>query len=160
MTGLSALDAAVEVLRSRVSAFAQAGWRHRPTALGVRESRHLVGRHWLEGTEVRRAARFEDAVAVGAWPIELWHGPTHQALTPIAGRTYDVPLGALRARDRDDVFAAGRCLSASHEALGSIRVLGGCFETGQAAGAAAALQALHGQVTAADVQPWRTWGEA
>jgi len=41
------------------------------------------------------------------------------------------------ARDVENLFVAGRCLSASHEALGSARVIGTCLATGEAAGMAA-----------------------
>jgi hypothetical protein len=47
-------------------------------------------------------------------------------------------------RDLDGVFAAGRCLSCDHGAQASLRVMGTCFATGQAAGLAAALVAAGG----------------
>ncbi len=155
--GLGVLARALGILRAEVSAFAGADWTQRPARLGVRESGRLVGQARLEAADVLEGRRHPDAVAVGSWPIELWQAPGEQVLRPAGAEVYDVPLGALRARDRDHVFAAGRCLSASHEALASIRVLGGCLETGQAAGTAAALRALRGRVDAADVQPYRDW---
>jgi hypothetical protein len=47
-------------------------------------------------------------------------------------------MGCLRARDLKNVFIAGRCLSATHRAQASIRVMGTALATGQAAGIAAA----------------------
>ena len=44
----------------------------------------------------------------------------------------------MRARDLDNLFVAGRCMSATHEALGSARVIGTCLAAGAAVGTAAA----------------------
>jgi len=49
------------------------------------------------------------------------------------------PLRSLTSAEIPGVFVAGRCLSATHRALASVRVMGTCFATGQAAGMAAAL---------------------
>ncbi len=83
---------------------------------------------------------FEDGIARGSWPIELWEegrlGATYEYLED--GQTYDIPLRCLRPREVKNLFMAGRCLSASREALGSARVIGTCLATGAAAGIAAA----------------------
>jgi hypothetical protein len=42
------------------------------------------------------------------------------------------------ARDHDNLLMAGRCISVTHEAYGSTRVIGACIPTGEAAGIAAA----------------------
>ena len=55
----------------------------------------------------------------------------------------------------DRLFMAGRCLSCSHEAQASIRVIGTCFATGEAAGLAAALAVSQGDVTALAVRAAR-----
>jgi hypothetical protein len=65
-----------------------------------------------------------------------------------------VPLGALVSRSHARLGAAGRCLSASHEALGALRVIGSALATGEALGVAAALAADAG-TTLADVDPAR-----
>jgi hypothetical protein len=112
---------------------------HVATQVGVRESRRIIGGYELTRDDVLSGRRFPDAVARASWPIELWHrerlGPTYEWLDD--GQSYDIPLRSLRARDLDNLFAGGRCISATHDALGSARVIGTCLATGEAAGLAA-----------------------
>lgn len=121
-------------------AFARAFVSHTAAQVGVRESRRVVGRYQLTREDVLAGRRFEDAVARASWPIELWDegrlGATYEYLDD--GQTYDIPLRSLQARDVDGLFVAGRCMSATHEALGSARVIGTCLATGAAVGMAAA----------------------
>jgi len=124
----------------RMPGFARAFVSHTATQVGVRESRRLVGRYELTREDILGGRRFPDAVARACWPIELWEpgrlGPTYEYLED--GDSYDIPLRCLQARDVGNLFAAGRCLSATHEALGSARVIGTCLATGSAAGLHAA----------------------
>ena len=123
--------------------FADAFVSHAAPQVGVRETRQVVGRYRLTRDDVLSGRRFDDAVARAAWPIELWKdgqlGASYEYLPD--GAAYDVPLRCLRARDVDNLFVAGRCLSATHEALGSARVIGTCLAVGAAVGAAAAREA-------------------
>ena len=113
---------------------------HAAPQVGVRESRRVVGRYQLTREDVLGGRRFADGVARASWPIELWdesrQGATYEYLDD--GRTYDIPLRSLQARDIRNLFVVGRCMSASHEALGSSRVIGTCLATGGAVGVAAA----------------------
>lgn len=131
--------ALVEFLRT-VPAFARAFVSHAAPQVGVRESRRVIGRYALTREDVLAGRRFDDGVARADWPIELWEaghrGPRYEYLED--GLAYEIPLRSLRARDLDNLFAAGRCMSATHEALGSARVIGTCLATGEAAGIAAA----------------------
>ncbi|HUF93943.1 MAG TPA: FAD-dependent oxidoreductase [Candidatus Limnocylindria bacterium] len=124
----------------RMPGFARAFVSHAAAQVGVRESRRLVGRYELTRDDVLSGRRFPDAVTRACWPIELWEpgrlGASYEYLED--GRSYDVPLRSLQARELDNLFAAGRCLSATHEALGSARVIGTCLATGEAAGRHAA----------------------
>lgn len=142
----------VDFLRTEAAGFAQcyvAAW---PSRAGVRESRRVVGQYRIETEDVAAGAEFTDAVAHSAWPMELRetaHGP--KLRFPVDERACGVPLRALRARDDETLFVAGRCLSCSHEAQASLRVIGTCLATGEAAGLAAALQAAHGGCGAVEV---------
>jgi len=107
----------------------------------------VIGRYELTREDVLSGRKFEDAVARGSWPIELWKegrpGATYEYLED--GQSYDIPLRCLQAQDLGNLFVAGRCLSASHEALGSARVIGTCLATGEAAGRAAAARRRGGR---------------
>jgi hypothetical protein len=124
-------------------AFGRAFVSHVATQIGVRESRRVIGRYQLTREDVLSGRKFDDAVARASWPIELWEegrlGATYEYLED--GQTYDIPLRSLQARDVDNLFMAGRCMSATHEALGSARVIGTCLATGEAVGRAAARMA-------------------
>jgi len=123
--------------------FGRAFVSHVAPQVGVRESRRVIGRYQLTREDVLTGRKFDDAVARAGWPIELWQegqlGATYEYLED--GQTYEIPLRSLQARDVENLFVAGRCMSATHEALGSARVIGTCLAVGDAVGAAAARKA-------------------
>jgi hypothetical protein len=137
--------AVTEFLKT-LPAFGRAFLSHVAPQVGVRESRRVVGRYQLTRDDVLSGRSFADAVARASWPIELWkegeRGATYEYLED--GQTYDIPLRSLQARDVDNLFVAGRCMSATHEALGSARVIGTCLATGDAVGREAARTAARG----------------
>jgi FAD dependent oxidoreductase len=134
--------AVTEYLKT-LPAFARAFVSHAAPQVGVRESRGVIGHYQLTRDDVLSGRKFEDGVARASWPIELWQdgreGATYEFLPD--GSSYDIPLRCLQARDLDNLFVAGRCMSATHEALGSARVIGTCLATGEAVGRAAARRA-------------------
>jgi hypothetical protein len=63
---------------------------------------------------------------------------------------YDIPYGTLVPQKIDNLLISGRCISATHIAMASTRVIGTCFALGEAAGTAAAV-ALTDTVAPRDV---------
>ena len=106
---------------------------------GIRESFRWKGQYTLTADDLIESREFSDTVAYATWPIELRETTRGSKLTffkqPIPAQ---IPLRCLKSTEIENVFFAGRCISASHEALASVRVMGTCFATGQAAGIAAA----------------------
>jgi hypothetical protein len=109
--------------------------------LGLRDTRHVAGRYEITADDVVNAARFDDSVARGAWPCEM-----HKGLTAMISYLYvkddgyyEIPLRALHAKDIDNLFCAGRTISADPVSYASVRVMGTSFATGHAAGVAAAV---------------------
>jgi len=129
-------------LRASVAGFAEAWIAAWPARAGVRESRRGVGVHVLQGEELAEGVAFPDTIALATWPMELREKPTGPKWRYFTGnRPGQIPLRALRSAASPTFFVAGRCLSCDHDAQASIRVMGACLATGEAAGAAAALVA-------------------
>jgi hypothetical protein len=126
--------------------------------VGIRESRRVMGEYVLTADDVLAARKFDDVVARGTYPIDV-HSPTGKGTVlkrVPAGEAYDIPLRCLLPRGADNLLVAGRCISGTHEAHSSYRVMPIATATGQAAGVCAALAARAGisprDVPAARVQ--------
>lgn len=132
-------------LSDRVRGFegARVTWMSRRA--GIRESRRVRGRYWLERDDVLGGRRFGDAIAQGAAPIED-HGAGTDTRWEFLGedRTYDIPYRSLVVDGVHGLLVAGRCFSASHDAHASARNMAQCMAMGQAAGQGAALAASTG----------------
>jgi len=107
--------------------------------LGVRDGGRIRGRYTLTGDDVRAGRTFPDAVCRCDWPIEYWDGEKGVSLEYLpAGAHYEIPMRSLQLSGVQNLWAAGKCLSADREAHASARVVGTCWAMGEAAGAAAA----------------------
>jgi hypothetical protein len=122
--------------------------------LGTRESRHIITRHHLREDDILNPGTTEDAVAIGAWPMECHPGPGIPSTWKFIGDPgfYPIPLDSLRSVNRANLYAAGRTLDGDRGAGASLRVMGTAFATGHASGIAAAQQALTGQSTTTTVR--------
>jgi len=97
----------------------------------------------LTRCDVVSGARFDDVIALGAFPIDIHSARDSELATEsIGGRGYyDIPLRCLLTNEIDNLLLAGRHISVTHEAFASTRVMPTCMAVGQAAGAAAATMA-------------------
>jgi len=99
--------------------------------------------HATTADDVLAARKWDDAIARGTYPIDI-HNPTGKGtilrrVPP--GDAYDIPLRCLLPQRVDRLTMGGRCISGTHEAHSSYRVMPIAMATGQAAGVCAALAA-------------------
>ena len=131
----------VELFRQQIPGFESANVASTGPRIGIRETRHAATVAPLLEPLLTSGIRPPDTVALGAWPMELHHGPGQTEYRRIGGSgIYGIPLGALRSRDFTNLFQAGRTLGADPAAYASARVMGTSFATGHAAWIAAALK--------------------
>ena len=132
----------IDFLRRYIPGFENSYLLESASTLGVRESRRMTGKYTLSAADVIECKRFDDAVARGSYIIDI-HNPGGSSSGAIGGRIkgdyYEIPLRCLMSEKINNLFAAGRCISADHVAHSSSRVQGTCLMTGQAAGTAAAI---------------------
>jgi FAD-dependent oxidoreductase family protein len=135
-----------EFLKQYVPGFEKSYVMQSGVNVGVRETRRIVGDYQLTVEDVLSARKFDDAIARGSYPVDI-HNPTGtgtvlKRLPP--GEAYDIPLRCLMPLNADGLIVAGRCISGTHEAHSSYRVMPIVMATGQAAGVTAALAARRG----------------
>ncbi|MFE9093312.1 FAD-dependent oxidoreductase [Streptomyces sp. NPDC007264] len=131
-------------LRTRVPGFESSYAVQSGVQVGVRESRRILGDYQLTGHDILAARHFPDAIAHGAYPVDI-HNPrgTGTTLRRVPrGSMYDIPLRCLLPTGAERMLVAGRCISGTHVAHSSYRVMPIAMATGQAAGVCAAL-AIH-----------------
>lgn len=138
-----------QFFRDCVPGFAKAHIIGLSPHIGVRETRRVFGEYRLTKEDCLSVARFPDKIALCGAPIEDHRAaPDGKADETVwnyvpNGGAYDVPYRTLVPRGRNDVWVAGRCFSATHDAHASCRSMGQTMSMGQAAGFAAALSLQH-----------------
>lgn len=121
--------------------------------VGVRESRRVLGRETVTGADVLSGRAWSDAIGLGAFPIDIHDASSAtMAHTEPPAQPYQIPLGCLESADYSNLFLAGRLVSSTHEASGSMRITATCFVTGEAAGVAAAMKARSGDLDVSEIQ--------
>lgn len=109
--------------------------------IGVRESRRVLGEHILTGEEIISCAKFYDSIATCNYDIDIHNpkgeGTCHHYFKD--GEYYTIPYRSIVPKGSKNVLVAGRCISATHEAQASFRIMPTCAAIGQGAGVAAAI---------------------
>lgn len=135
--------------RRFLAGFEQATLVATASLLGVRESRRILGDYVLDLADYDRRATFDDEIGRYNYWIDIHpEVPSPDTFKEHVsrrnnrwadGESYGIPYRILTPRGFDNLLVAGRCVSTDRIVQSSIRVMPGCFITGQAAGMAAAL---------------------
>lgn len=134
-------------LRRYVPGFEKAFIDQTGIKVAVRESRRILGEYKLSAKDVLEAKKFKDVIAHGTYPIDI-HNPAGSStllkhVKP--GDAYDIPLRCLLPLKVENLLVAGRCISGTHEAHASYRIMPICMATGQAAGVCSAIACKNNQ---------------
>lgn len=144
--------------------------------IGIRESRRMKGLYELTAEDILQAKKYPDGIARASYPIDIHCPlgrtkdkvliciktcPTKKPcimLDKYPDRLpsrmfetkdddyYSIPYRCLVSATIQNLLAAGRCVSATHQAFSAIRVMPTCIAMGQASGVAGALAAKRNQL--------------
>ena len=118
-------------------------------AIGARESRMIDGRYVLTVEDLKSCTIFKDCIAACNYDIDI-HNPAGSGTDHYYFKDdeyYTIPYRALSPQKVDNLLVAGRCISSTHEAQASYRIMPVCCTLGEAAGIAAAMAAVSGVAT-------------
>ncbi|MDR0426668.1 MAG: FAD-dependent oxidoreductase [Clostridiales bacterium] len=133
-----------QFLRAQIPGFEHIRTRGSASTLGVRETRRIKGRYILTAEDLIEGRRFEDCVVHRAsFAIDI-HNPSGGGQSETDGRPhttkpYDIPMRALQPLHIENLIVCGRCISGTHRAHASYRVMNIVMAMGQAAGVMAAV---------------------
>ena len=133
---------------------------------GPRESRQVLGDVILTREDIAEKKPFTDGTVPTTWDIDL-HYPKQEYAKGVAKddpfisraafdkavdrkHGYPVPYRCFYSRNIENLFTAGRCVSVTHEALGTVRVMKTGGMIGEVVGKAASI-ALKNQCTPREV---------
>ncbi len=114
--------------------------------IGVRESRMIDGEYLLTANDLIACTKFEDSIALGNYDIDI-HNPEGSGTSHYyfpEGQYYTIPYRSLIPKKVTNLLVAGRCISATHEAQASIRIMPIVCCIGEAAGTAVSVVAESG----------------
>ena len=125
---------------------------------GPRESRRLLGDVILTQEDIVTKRDFKDGCVPSTWSIDL-HYPRKEYADKFPenpfisvavhdrridrGYGYAVPYRCFYSKNINNLFMAGRCISVTHEALGTTRVMKTCGMMGEVVGKAASVCVQH-----------------
>jgi hypothetical protein len=155
--------------RKYVPGFQNAELAVTASQLGIRECRRILGEYRMTLEDFRNRASFQDEIGRFAYPVDIH--PLDDSMEEFQrfkrdflsnlrygyGESYGIPYRALLPKGTVNILTAGRCISADQPMAASVRVMPGCFLTGQAAGCAAAISAQNhdGILRSVDIQTLR-----
>ena len=142
-------------LKRHASGFENAVLSSTAMRIGVRESRMIDGDYVLTQDDLIECRKFEDSISACNYDIDI-HNPAGSGTSHYYfkdGTYYTIPYRCLIPKGTDNLLVAGRCISSTHEAQASYRIMPTCCTLGQAAGSAAAMSLQHdGNVRKVDVK--------
>lgn len=130
-------------------------WRNRSLGwvayiYGKRESRRLIGDHVLTEQDIKERIPYDDGTVTTTWDIDLhypdpengkWFPGNEFKAISLGDRIYNyaVPYRCFYSRNVNNLFMAGRDISVTHIALGTVRVMRTTGMMGEVVGMAAAV---------------------
>lgn len=144
------VDVIIRYLKGYVPGFEKAHFARMAPFLGIRETRRIAGRYKMTRDDILSCRRFDDAIAVASYPIDLHHPSGGDCTMEWSGDCYDIPYRSMVPLNVENLLVAGRSISTTHEAMSAIRVMAPCMAMGEAAGRAAKM-AFRGNVAPSEI---------
>lgn len=137
--GREDVEALFAAMRKHIPGFANARIKSVASALGVRETRRIVGSYVLTVDDLRKGKEFDDIIGYSAYGWDL-PDPKRPSYNPSHGKRPEaaaIPYRIMVPAPIENLICPGRAVSVERFVLGPLRVMAPCMAMGEAAGEAA-----------------------
>ena len=100
-------------------------------ALGVRVSRRIKGKYVYTVDDLKSGKKFDNPVLISNYPIDIHSNEQGKSVLKHVDVEYQLPIESLMSYNYDNLFVAGRCLSADFTAQAALRIQPSCFSMGE-----------------------------
>ncbi len=98
-------------------------------SLGVRVSRRVKGKYIYTKNDLISGKKFENPVVISNYPIDVHSSEKDKSKLETVLQEYSLPVESLIVDD--NLFVAGRCISADFESQAALRIIPSCFSMGE-----------------------------
>lgn len=140
----SQMNLVLRFLQNNVEGFENAFIKDSSDVVGIRETRRVKGLYTLTAEDLLASKRFDDVIVHHAsFPIDIHNpngaGQAESDSVPVQVKDYDIPYRCTVPLKTQNLYIAGRCISGTHRAHASYRVMNIAINIGEAVGIGAAL---------------------
>ncbi len=133
--GIQMINQIVSFLKNEISGFSKSELLYIAEDIGIRTDYRSQGEYVLTEEDVLSCRKFKNSIADCSWPIEEWGDQFHVNMDYLPDNDfYQIPADCLKSPHIQNLFFGGKNISATDRAIASARVMGICFQTGEAAG--------------------------
>lgn len=100
-------------------------------SLGVRVSRRIKGKYIYTVDDLKSGKKFKNPVLISNYPIDIHSNKDGKSVLEHTLSEYQLPIESLMSANFDNLFVAGRCLSADFQAQAALRIQPSCFSMGE-----------------------------
>ncbi len=99
-------------------------------SLGIRVSRRIKGKYIYTIDDLKSGKKFEHPVLISNYPVDVHSNKKNTSILEHNFVEYQLPIEALISDDIENLYVAGRCLSADFYAQAALRIIPSCFSMG------------------------------
>lgn len=105
-------------------------------SLGIRESRRIEGLYKLTEEDIFNARKFDNTAAKSNYPVDIHSNEKGKSVLKELDENdyYEIPIESMIPVNINNLFVAGRSVSATFKAQASLRIQPNCWSMGEAAG--------------------------
>ncbi len=100
-------------------------------SIGIRVSNRVKGKYVYTIEDLLSSKTFENPVVISNYPVDIHSEKKDSSTLQKVYKEYQLPIESLMSADYDNLYVAGRCISADFKSQAALRIIPSCFSMGE-----------------------------